>query len=189
MRGNSTALQHQVWEDGGALIPAMPQHKHLAVLLGALLASGAACTKEQPKPASTILPSDRVAPSPVGTSKNILQKTFTLKTSAEFPFDIPAHAVQPHLHGLFESFVGQVHGASDASANIDFLVLNEAQHADLLGNHPSEALFTAEDSHNQAVNFDLPASTNQPVKYYLVFRNAEGSKGSKVVEANFRVDF
>lgn len=166
----------------------MPQHKHLAVLLGALLLGGTAC-KEEPKPASTILPSDRVAPSPVGTSKNVLQKTFTLKTSAEFPFEIPAHAVQPHLHGLFESFVGQVHGASDASANIDFLVLNEEQHTELLENHPSEALFTIEDSHNQAVNFDLPASRNQPVKYYLVFRNAGESKGSKVVEANFRVDF
>jgi len=164
--------------------------KYLAMLLGALLAGGTACTKEPlPKPTTTILPSDRVAPSPVGTSKNVLQKTFTLKTSAEFPFEIPAHAVQPHLHGLFESFVGQVHGASDASANIDFLVLNEAQHDEVLGNHPSEALFTVEDSHNQAVNFDLPASMNQPVKYYLVFRNAEGSKNSKVVEANFRVDF
>jgi hypothetical protein len=30
---------------------------------------------------------------------------------------------------------------------------------------------------------------NQPVKYYLVFRNPGGGKGSKVVEANFRVDF
>jgi len=167
----------------------MPQHKHLAMLLGALLAGGAACTKEAPKPASTILPSDRVSPSPVGTSQNVLQKTFTLKTSAEFAFEIPAHAVQPHLHGLFESFVGQLHGASDAGANIDFLVLNEAQHADLLGNHPSEALFTVEDSHNQAVNYDLPASMSQPVKYYLIFRNAENSKSGKVVEANFRVDF
>jgi len=167
----------------------MPQHKYLAMLLGALLVGGMACTKEEPKPASTILPSDRVAPSPVGTSQNVLQKTFTLKTSAEFAFEIPAHAVQPHLHGLFESFVGQVHGASDATANIDFLVLNEAQHVELLGNHPSEALFSVEDSHNQAVNFDLPASTNQPVKYYLVFRSAGERKGSKVVEANFRVDF
>ena len=167
----------------------MPQHKYLAMLLGALLVGGAACTKEEPKAASSILPSDRVAPSPVGTSQNVLQKTFTLKTSAEFPFEIPAHAVQPHLHGLFESFVGQVHGASDASANIDFLVLNEEQHSELVGNHPSEALFTVEDSHNQAVNFDLPASMNQPVKYYLVFRSAGESKGSKVVEANFRVDF
>jgi hypothetical protein len=30
---------------------------------------------------------------------------------------------------------------------------------------------------------------NKPVKYYLVFRNPNGGKTSKVVEANFRVDF
>jgi hypothetical protein len=167
----------------------MPVHKHLAMMLGGFLLAGAACTKEAPKAVSTIVPSDRVAPSPVGTSQNVLQKTFTLKTATEFRFEIPAHAVQPHLHGLFASFLGQEHGASDVSANIDFLVLNEEQHAELVGNHPSEALFTVEDSHNQAVNFDLPASRNEPVKYYLIFRNAENSKGSKVVEANFRVDF
>jgi hypothetical protein len=27
------------------------------------------------------------------------------------------------------------------------------------------------------------------VKYYLVFRNPEGSRTRKIVEANFRVDF
>ena len=162
---------------------------YLAMLFGAFLWVEVACTKEQPPPVSTIAPSDHAAPSPVGTSQNVLEKTFTLKTSTEFPFEIPAHAVQPHLHGLFASFLGQAHGASDASANIDFLVLNEEQHAEVASNHPSEALFTVEASHNQAVNFDLPASMNQPVKYYLVFRNSDGSKGSKVVEANFRVDF
>jgi hypothetical protein len=130
-----------------------------------------------------------VSPSPVGTTQTVLQKTFNLKVSATFPFEIPAHAAQPHLHGIFESFVGQVHGASDETANIDFLILNQEQQADSAGNRASEALFSLEASHNQAVNFDLPPSMNQPVKYYLVFRNPGGGKGSKVVEANFRVDF
>jgi hypothetical protein len=148
-----------------------------------------ACTKPQPAPVSTIVPSDHVAPSPVGTSQTVLQKTFTLKASSIYPFEIPAHAVQPHLHGIFASFAREVHGASDDSANIDFLILNAEQHADLASDHPSEALLSVEGSHNQAVNFDLPASGNQPVKYYLVFRNADGGKSSKVVEANFRIDF
>jgi len=52
----------------------------------------------------------------------------------------------------------------------------------------AQALFDVEASHNQAINFDLPASMSRPVKYYLLFRNSSG-KGSKVVEANFRVDF
>ena len=168
----------------------MSLRKHLPALLTAFLLVMAGCTKEPPpQPASTVVPSDHVAPSPVGTSQNILQKTFPLGSSAIFPFEIPAHAVEPHLHGIFESFLGQVHGTSDDTANIDFLLLNEEQQADFVSNRPSEALFTVEGSHNQAVNFDLPASRNQPVKYYMVFRNTDGKKGSKIVEANFRVDF
>jgi hypothetical protein len=155
-------------------------------VLALLLVTGA-CDKQQAPPRSQVLPQDKIAPSPVGTNQTILQKTFALKASANFPFEVPAHAASPHLHGIFESFAGQVHGISDESANIDFLILNESQFADLTGNRPSEALMSVESSHSQAVNFDLPASLNQPVKYYLVFRNA--SKGQKVIEADFRVDF
>lgn len=125
----------------------------------------------------------------MGTNQNVLQKTFNLKASATFPFEIPAHAALPHLHGIFESFAGPGRGTSDDNANIDFLVLSEAQQAEFAGNRASEAVFSVEASHNQAVNVDLPPSMNAPVKYYLVFRNPGGSKESKVVEANFRVDF
>ena len=168
----------------------MLQPRHLPALIAMFLLAGVACnTPPPPPPSRTVLPSDHVAPSPVGTTLSVLQKTFSLKTSATFPFEIPAHASQPHLHGIFQSFVGQVHGASDETANISFLILNEEQNAAFVENRPSEAVFSVEDSHNQAVNFDLPPSMNKPVKYYLVFRNSEGSKSSKVVEANFRVDF
>ena len=51
-----------------------------------------------------------------------------------FPFEIPAHAAQPHLHGIFESFAGQAHGASDDNANIDFLIMNEEQQSDFAAN-------------------------------------------------------
>ncbi len=165
----------------------MLPRRYLAVLIVMFLI-GVACTK-QPPPVNPAIPSDHVANSPVGTTQTILQKTFNLKNSAVFPFEVPAHAMQPHLHGIFESFVGREHGTSDETANISFLILNEEQNAAFDSNRPSEAVFSVEDSHNQAVNYDLPASMNKPVKYYLVFRNAEGSKSSKVVEADFRVDF
>lgn len=126
--------------------------------------------------------------SPVGTTQTVLERTFNLKGSSTFPFEIPARAAQPHLHGIFQSFVGQIHGVSDESANIDFLILNEEQQTDFSSNRASEAMFSVESSHTQAVNFDLPPSMNKPVKYYLVFRSA-GGKGNKVVEANFRLDF
>ncbi len=161
--------------------------KQLAMIGAALFL--AACTKEQTPPAKTIIPTDRVAPSPVGTTQNVLTKTFNLKTTAAFPFEIPAHAAQPHLHGVFQSFAGRAHGASDDTANIDFLILNEKQHAEVVSNHPSEALMSVENSHSQAINFDFPPSMNNPVKYYLVFRNTDDNKSTKVVEANFRLDF
>src|SRR5271157_1547196 len=109
--------------------------KWLIVLFGALLWFDLACTKDEPaEPVSTIEPSERVAPSPVGTSQTVLEKTFALKDTATFPFEIPAHATMPHLNGLFVSFAGQAHGASDDTANIDFLVLNEDQQTELQGN-------------------------------------------------------
>ncbi len=131
----------------------------------------------------------QVGTTQAAATQTVLEKTFNLKLSATFPFDVPAHSAQPHLHGIFQSFAGQAHGPSDDTANIDFVILNEEQQADVAGNRPSEALFSVEGSHNQAVNFDLPAAMDHPVKYYLVFRNMQGSKSVKVVEAHFRVDF
>jgi hypothetical protein len=159
------------------------------VLLFTLLSFAAiSCQKPAaaPQPVSHF---EHVAPSPVGTSQTVLEKTFPLKNSATFPFEIPAHAVRPHLHGIFESFAGQLHGGSDETANVDFLVLDEAQYSDFAGGRPGEALFSVEASHNQAVNFDLPASLDQPVKYYLIFRSSAAGGAKKVVEADFRVDF
>jgi len=186
MRRDSAALSYRVRKDRKAMTLA---RRGLRIALFCALLGIFACTKEPPAPAQTPFASDRVGPSPVGTNQTVLQKTFALKGTATFPFEIPAHAAQPHLHGSFQSFVRDAHGTSDESANIDFLVLNEDQHAALAGNQPSEALFSVDGSHNQEINCDLPASMNEPVKYYLVFRSSDGSKASRVVEAGFRVDF
>jgi hypothetical protein len=170
----------------------MNQETRIRLLLfflgAALILAAAACQKTKP-PTEEILPMDRVAPSPVGTSQTILHKTFTVKKSVAFPFDIPPHAVRPHLHGIFESFISEAHRALDNEANVDFLILNADQYADLTSNRPGEALFSVEASHNQSVNLDLPASLDQPVKYYLVFRSAAGKGPARVVEADFHVDF
>jgi len=170
------------------------RHKHLATVGVASAAVLVACSligcnKEEPQSVPTVAPSEKVAPSPVGTSQTVLDKTFPLKATATYAFEIPSHAAMPHLHGMFESFTGQVKGASDDSANIDFLIMNQDQEADFANNRPSDALFMVEESHNQSVNFDLPSSMDHPVKYYLVFRNPEGKKSAKLVEATFRVDF
>jgi hypothetical protein len=159
------------------------------VLIAGLFLVGVACNKQAAPATQRLLPSERVNPSPAGTSQIVLEKTFAVKSTVTFPFQVPAHAVRPHLHGIFESFLRQVHGTSDDTANVDFLIVNEDQYQDLVSNRPSEALMSVEGSHNQAVNFDLPASQDKPVKYYLVFRSSDAGKIGKVVEANFRVDY
>ena len=158
-------------------------------LVVALIFTANACEKQKPSPVEETPTLDHVNPSPVGTSQTILEKTFTLKSSATFHFEIPAHAVKPHLHGIFESYLRELHGASDETANVNFLILNTDQYSDFTGNRPSEALFTAEASHNQSVNVDLPASMDQPVQYYLIFLNPTAKGPSKVVQADFHVDF
>ena len=167
----------------------MYQRIYLSVLIAIFLLSDSACTKAPPS-VPTVARVDRVGASPVDTTQTVFQKTFSLKASATFPFEIPAHAAQPRLHGTFQSFVGQLGGESDDSANINFAILNEEQQNESTGGQPSDAVFSVEPSHSQAVNVDLPPSLNQPVKYYLVFTNsAKTSSSGKVVEANFRVDF
>jgi len=171
----------------------MPRRRYLAAVLAALflftpLLFTPACTKAPPPPVTEV-PERPLLPPPAPTTQTVLQKTFHLKGSATFPFEIPAHQLRPHLHGIFESFGGQGHGSSDDAANISFLILNEEQYTDFTGNRAWESLFSVEASHNQAVNFDLPPAMNQSMKYYLVFQSPAGNRGSLVVEANFRVDF
>ncbi|MFZ0732711.1 MAG: hypothetical protein WAM79_10345 [Candidatus Sulfotelmatobacter sp.] len=165
---------------------------YLAGLIAILILAGAGC-KKQPAP-STLDTSEHLdLPSINGTpasgTQTVLEKTFDLKVSAMFPFEVPAHAAQPHLHGIFQSFAGQVHGPSDETADIGFAILNESQQADAANDQPTQALFSVDASHDQSVNFDLPPTEEQPVKYYLVFRNPHGSKKNKFVQAHFRIDF
>lgn len=147
------------------------------------------CQSKKPPAEDVALPMDRVAVSPSG-SQTILHKTFSVTATASFPFEIPAHAAMPHLHGLYKSFVKQVSAdASDDGANVDFLILKEDQYSDFVHGHAGEALFSADASHDQEVNFSLPASQDQPQKYYLVFRNSPGGSTKKIVQADFTVDF
>ncbi|MGA2921358.1 MAG: hypothetical protein ABSE28_09650 [Candidatus Sulfotelmatobacter sp.] len=161
------------------------------LLVGALFFFVASCQKKNPPAREEAVPTwDRVAPSPAASSQTVLHKTFSVSTSAMFPFVIPAHTAIPRLHGNYKSFVKQVDTQSDDdSANVDFLVLTEDQYADFTRGHAGEPLFSADASHDQDVNVSLPPSQDQPQKYYLVFRNSQGGAAKKLVQADFTVDF
>jgi hypothetical protein len=158
------------------------------LLICALAFAFAAC--EKTKSPEEVAPLDRVGSSPSGTSLAILHKTFTVRTTVAFPFEIPEHAPIPHLRGNFKSFVTKVGIHSDEhSADVDFLVLNEDQYANFAAGTPGDSLFSLDASHDQAVDVNLPPSFNQGAKYYLVFRNTPGGDTRKTVQADLTADF
>ncbi|MFZ0760926.1 MAG: hypothetical protein WAM69_13345 [Candidatus Sulfotelmatobacter sp.] len=159
-------------------------------LVVVLAAAPTACQKQKPPAEEEVPPTDHVAPSPVGGTRTILHKAFTVSTSVNFPFEIPAHAAMPRLHGNYKSFVGQLSvQSSDDSANVDFLLLNDDQYADFVHGRAGEVLFSANASHDQDVDVSLPATDELPQKYHLIFRSTPGGAAKKVVQADFTVDF
>lgn len=133
--------------------------------------------------------SDHVGGSVVGTSTTILQKTFGVASTVQLPFSVPAHAYNPQLHGSFRSYLqGGKLESNVSKSDIEFMLLNDEEYDNLLHNRPSDALFSAEATHNQEVNANLPPTLDKPVTYHLVFRNDKGAE-KKLVKADFRVDF
>ena len=132
--------------------------------------------------------SDRVGDSVVGTSRPILHDKFHVSVIVDLPFQVPPHAATPQLHGTFRSFV-PVSGkpTSDTDADVEFHVVNEQEYSNFLSGKPSEALFSADATHDEEVNASLPPTLNKPVNYHMVFVNSSHNK--KVVEADFRLDF
>lgn len=133
--------------------------------------------------------SDHVGGSVVGTSTKVAHETFAVGNTVDLPFEVPAHAYNPRLRGLFRSFL-QAGGAPTTSpGDVDFVLLNDDQYSSFLAGRPSDDLFSAEATHDQEVNAHLPPTMNQPVKYHLIFRNVSPKLGKKVVQADFQIDF
>ena len=132
--------------------------------------------------------SDHVGGSVVGTNVPILHDKFHVSVIVDLPFNVPPHAATPKLHGTFQSFL-QASGkpTSDTDADVEFHVLNDQEFSNFLNAKPSEALFSADATHDEEVNASLPPTLNQAVTYHLVFLNNSHKK--KVVQADFRIDF
>lgn len=133
--------------------------------------------------------SDHVGGSVVGTSNNVLHQTFAVAKTVDLPFEVPAHAYSPQLHGSFRSFIQAGGAPTTAPGDVEFLLLNDQQYSDLLAGHPSDAIFSSDAAHDQEVNANLPPTLNDPVKYHLIFRNADPKTGKRVVKAEFQIDF
>jgi hypothetical protein len=107
---------------------------------------------------------------------------------ADLPFQIPPHAATPELHGSFRSFLAaSAKPTGDTDADVEFHLLSDQEYSNFLSRKPSEALFSADATHDEGVNASLPPTFNDPVTYHMVFVNE--SRKKKVVQADFRLDF
>ena len=134
--------------------------------------------------------SDRVlANSPVGTSRALVNQTFAVTRIVDIPFDLPAQAATPQLHGSFRALAQPQRKPSNVTdTNLEFLVLSQKEYEDFLNQRPGESVFAAEEAHDREVNVSLPPTYGRRAAYHLVFRNNSPSV-KKVVQANFRLDF
>jgi hypothetical protein len=133
--------------------------------------------------------SDRVGDSVVGTTNKVLHQTFLVAGAVDVPFDVPAHAYSPQLRGTFRSFIQASGAPTTAPGDVEFLLLSDAQYSALLHGQPGDAVFSADATHDQEVNANLPPTLNQPVKYHLMFRNVSPKTGKRVVQAEFEMNF
>lgn len=161
------------------------------VVLGVLLLL-CACNKSQPvSHGPTVNPLDKVDSAHVKPI-SLLHKTFVLKKTASFEFQVPAHTALPRLHGAFQSSVPRAGGdsLSDDSANVDLVLLNADQYADFShGGGEGTALYTVEPTHDHEVDFLLSPTQEDSATYYLVFRNSSGGAATKQVKADFSLTF
>jgi hypothetical protein len=157
----------------------------LLLAVGVVAGSLAGCSRQAPKQ-ETVNPLDRVDNTKF-QPKNFLHKTFAVKTFSSFAVEVPPHIVIPRIHGTFISFVKQGEDRqSDDSTDVSFLLMSADQYAEYAhGNRQAEALYTVDSSHSHEVEFLLPPTKEDGVKYYVVFVNLSAGKGPKMVEADF----
>ena len=162
----------------------------VAALCAIVLLSAACQKKQEPATGGSVADIDRVGKVPSGGNQAVLHKTFFVRSTVAFPFQVPAHAALPHLRGNFKSYVTKLGiQSSEHSADVDFLVLTEEQYANFTHLVADEVFYSANASSDQSVDLSLPPSLDHDAKYYLVFRNTPGGDNRKTVQADLTLEF
>ena len=134
---------------------------------------------------------DRVNQGPKLAPQRVTHGLTKVDKSNKLSFDVPAHALAPHLTGTFSSFVQGVGGAriSDESADIELMVMTEDQYDAYINHRSAESLYAIEPSHDHSVSISLPTTQDEAAKYYVVFRRNTDGKGALWVNADLSVEF
>jgi hypothetical protein len=146
------------------------------------------CNRSQPKPEDT--PTAMVQ-SVIPPEQHVVQKTFSVQKYQSFELTIPEHCLHPRLHGDFKTFHYGEQGnrANDDAANVDLLLLDEQQFNDFIHGPGEETTRSAQNTHDQVIDWALPATFGNPRKFFLVFNNATGKPKIKIIDANLTLSF
>jgi hypothetical protein len=167
------------------------------LIIFALLLCG--CSKKESSEAKS-QPVDqpgRVQPEPVnrslkvgpGPPKHLLHRVFSLNDHTQFAFVVAPHQDSTTLHGTFRSFTKRSDPDStcNRAADVDLMLLNEQEFSQFLQGPPRSVTYELDPSHNQRVDWRVPATYGQPETYHLVFTNSAGGTKVKFVDADFSV--
>ena len=163
-----------------------------ALLLCACSKKESSAAKDQPfDQAQPVLPgllnrSPKVGPGP---PKHLLHRVFSLNDHTQFAFVVAPHQDSTTLHGTFRSFTKRSDPDStcNQAADVDLMLLNEQQFSQFLHGPPQSITYELDPSHNQRVDWRVPATYGQPETYHLVFTNSAGGTKVKFVDADFSV--
>lgn len=132
----------------------------------------------------------RIEHAPPVPPNHFLHKTFKLSNYAKFEFEVPPHIGAPRLQGSFKSFLpGESSDGFGERANIDMLLMKPEDFEEFSHGRGGAPSYSITGVHSQDVDYLLPATMEQPQKYYLVFQNTSPKGPIKSVEADFTASF
>jgi hypothetical protein len=124
-------------------------------------------------------------------SKSVVHAVFSVSKYEQFAFVVPPHQPYPRLHGDFRSFTKRrdPESSSDQTADVGLMLLNEQEFNDFLQSHSGSTTYQLDPAHDQAVDWRVPITYDQPQQYHLVFSNSDGGPKTKFVKADFTLSF
>jgi hypothetical protein len=164
--------------------------KIAGIFMVALLCLASACSKKaSPVQPVSADPLNRVSKTPPSLL-HFLHKTFRVGEYTKYDFEVPAHATAPKLQGNFKSFLpGTKPESASEAANVDFMLMNADEFDAFVHSRGAMVRYSISAAHDQTIDYALPPTFENPVKYYVVFRNSSDPKQARMVAADFSVSF
>ena len=166
---------------GDAMIHSAASQKAYGPLASAADVPSAEDDETAPSASAPAVPSgpapvDHVVVPEADAPRHFLHKRFTVNGYHGFEFIVPAHVIDPQLHGKFR-----------AGRAVELLLLNPQELSNFAGHQPGTATFSTEASNDGEVNWMLNSPIFEAQKYYLIFHSA--SHSSFTVNADFIVSW